>query len=163
MLLNVPTFKKCGQCENYSVQIVELPSMIASGVLIANITWGKRLLDEFKWSSFFSTLEFMSRQTAHQKLLEKPPGTFLIRFSDGELGAVTIAWCNERHGMESIFLPILFHKRLQTSNSWRKFHWDGNEIPHKITLTSQIHPLFLLSKFFNNLCSFGGYYIHFRP
>lgn len=40
----------------------------------------------------------MSRQTAHRKLLEKPPGTFLIRFSDGELGAVTIAWCCEKHG-----------------------------------------------------------------
>jgi len=50
-----------------------------------------------------STLEFMSRQTAHQKLLEKTPGTFLIRFSDGELGAVTIAWCNERHGRKEIW------------------------------------------------------------
>lgn len=47
---------------------------------------------------FFRCLEFMSRQTAHAKLLEKPPGTFLIRFSDGELGAVTIAWCCERNG-----------------------------------------------------------------
>ena len=40
----------------------------------------------------------MSRQMAHTKLLEKNPGTFLIRFSDGELGAVTIAWCCERNG-----------------------------------------------------------------
>ena len=44
-------------------------------------------------------LEFMSRQAAHTKLLEKPPGTFLIRFSDGELGAVTIAWCCEKQGI----------------------------------------------------------------
>ncbi|XP_057292759.1 signal transducer and activator of transcription 5B-like [Hydractinia symbiolongicarpus] len=48
-------------------------------------------------------LEFMSRQTAHAKLLEKPPGTFLIRFSDGELGAVTIAWCCERNGRRDIW------------------------------------------------------------
>lgn len=48
-------------------------------------------------------LEFMSRQTAHKKLLEKPPGTFLIRFSDGELGAVTIAWCCEKLGRKEIW------------------------------------------------------------
>jgi len=42
-----------------------------------------------------SCLEFMSRQVAHNKLLEKPHGTFLIRFSDGDPGAVTIAWCYE--------------------------------------------------------------------
>jgi len=48
-------------------------------------------------------LEFMSRQTAHKKLLEKPPGTFLIRFSDGELGAVTIAWCCEKKNRREIW------------------------------------------------------------
>jgi len=50
-----------------------------------------------------ATLEFMSRQQAHQQLLEKPPGTFLIRFSDGGLGAVTIAWCCEKHGRKEIW------------------------------------------------------------
>ena len=53
---------------------------------------------------FYRTLEFMSRQQAHQQLLEKPPGTFLIRFSDGGLGAVTIAWCCEKHGQNQSFI-----------------------------------------------------------
>lgn len=48
----------------------------------------------------------MSRQQAHQQLLEKPPGTFLIRFSDGGLGAVTIAWCCEKHGQNHSFIHL---------------------------------------------------------
>ena len=38
------------------------------------------------------------------KLLERPAGTFLIRFSEGELGAVTIAWCTERSGTKEILM-----------------------------------------------------------
>ena len=40
-------------------------------------------------------LEFVSRQTAQEQLLSKPIGTFLIRFSDGVIGAVSIAWCGD--------------------------------------------------------------------
>lgn len=58
----------------------------------------KHLKDHWKYNS----LEFMTRQKAHMKLLEKPPGTFLIRFSEGEIGAVTIAWCTERNGPKEI-------------------------------------------------------------
>lgn len=35
---------------------------------------------------------FISKQEAERKLLLSPPGTFLLRFSDSELGGVTIAW-----------------------------------------------------------------------
>lgn len=51
-----------------------------------------------------SCLEFMSRQEAQERLLQKPPGTFIIRFSDGEIGAVTIAWCYQTsQGMFSCY------------------------------------------------------------
>ena len=53
---------------------------------------------------YSSCLEFMSRQEAQEKLLQKPPGTFIIRFSDGEIGAVTIAWCYQTaQGMLSYY------------------------------------------------------------
>eukprot|EP00794_Sanderia_malayensis_P003212 gene3212-3689_t len=42
------------------------------------------------WSDGY--LQFMSREDARNYLLHKAPGTFLIRFSDGEIGGVSIAW-----------------------------------------------------------------------
>lgn len=41
-------------------------------------------------------LEFISRQNASERLCSKPAGTFLIRFSEGVIGAVCIAWCKEK-------------------------------------------------------------------
>ena len=40
----------------------------------------------------------MSRDTAGEKLTGKPPGTFIIRFSDGEIGGVSIAWVHAKEG-----------------------------------------------------------------
>ena len=40
----------------------------------------------------------MSRETAAKKLKGKPPGTFIIRFSDGEIGGVSIAWVRANEG-----------------------------------------------------------------
>lgn len=34
----------------------------------------------------------MNKQQAHDLLINKPDGTFLLRFSDSEIGGVTIAW-----------------------------------------------------------------------
>jgi len=42
------------------------------------------------WNDGF--LEFMSRDAASEKLSGTPTGTFIIRFSDGEIGGVSIAW-----------------------------------------------------------------------
>lgn len=42
---------------------------------------------------------FLAKQTAQDLLLQKAPGTFLLRFSDSILGGVTIAWV--RHDRES--------------------------------------------------------------
>ncbi|XP_063107626.1 signal transducer and activator of transcription 5A isoform X2 [Cavia porcellus] len=37
-------------------------------------------------------LGFVNKQQAHDLLINKPDGTFLLRFSDSEIGGVTIAW-----------------------------------------------------------------------
>ena len=34
---------------------------------------------------------FVSKQEANQELMKKQPGTFLLRFSDGQVGGVTVA------------------------------------------------------------------------
>lgn len=34
----------------------------------------------------------MNKQQAHDLLINKPDGTFLLRFSDSEIGGITIAW-----------------------------------------------------------------------
>ncbi|XP_034990168.1 signal transducer and activator of transcription 5B [Zootoca vivipara] len=37
-------------------------------------------------------LGFVNKQQAHNLLINKPDGTFLLRFSDSEIGGITIAW-----------------------------------------------------------------------
>lgn len=37
-------------------------------------------------------LGFVNKQQAHDLLISKPDGTFLLRFSDSEIGGITIAW-----------------------------------------------------------------------
>ena len=45
---------------------------------------------------------FVSKERAQHMLLQKEPGEFLLRFSDSELGGITIAWVqeNKNAGME---------------------------------------------------------------
>lgn len=38
---------------------------------------------------------FVSKQLAQEWLMRSPNGTFLLRFSDSELGGITIAWVAE--------------------------------------------------------------------
>lgn len=38
---------------------------------------------------------FVSKQLAQEWLMRSPSGTFLLRFSDSELGGITIAWVAE--------------------------------------------------------------------
>ncbi|XP_034271561.1 signal transducer and activator of transcription 5B isoform X1 [Pantherophis guttatus] len=37
-------------------------------------------------------LGFINKQQAHDLLISKPDGTFLLRFSDSEIGGITVAW-----------------------------------------------------------------------
>ena len=64
---------------------------------------------------FFATpryLEFMSREEAHKKLIDMCPGTFIIRFSDGEVGGVSIAWVIEKEGGGEHFFLLIFSRGL---------------------------------------------------
>ena len=38
---------------------------------------------------------FISKQVAQDWLMKSPKGTFLLRFSDSELGGITIAWVDD--------------------------------------------------------------------
>ena len=49
----------------------------------------------------------MSRDTAGNKLRGKPPGTFIIRFSDGEIGGVSIAWVHGGEDGELLSFDLL--------------------------------------------------------
>jgi hypothetical protein len=52
---------------------------------------------------------FLSKQDAQDNLLKKPIGTFLLRFSDSELGGITIAWADNdqnRPGNENLHLWV---------------------------------------------------------
>ncbi|XP_061079469.1 signal transducer and activator of transcription 5B-like [Conger conger] len=43
-------------------------------------------------------LGFVNKQQAQEMLMSKPNGTFLLRFSDSEIGGITIAWVAENPG-----------------------------------------------------------------
>merc|ERR1712226_1667324 len=58
----------------------------------------KNLKDHWKYNS----LEFCTKEMCRRKLLDKCPGTFMIRFSESDIGAVSIAWCEERNGQKEV-------------------------------------------------------------
>lgn len=47
---------------------------------------------------------FVGRREAEEMLLKRSVGTFLLRFSDSELGGVTIAYVNENEGLKEILM-----------------------------------------------------------
>lgn len=50
-------------------------------------------------------LGFVNKQQAQDMLLSKPNGTFLLRFSDSEIGGITIAWVAENPNKQGTKLP----------------------------------------------------------
>lgn len=56
---------------------------------------------------------FVTKQAAETLLLSKPTGTFLLRFSDSELGGVTIAYVRKQNPLEnpSVFMVAPFTTR----------------------------------------------------
>lgn len=65
--------------------------------------------------SFFqdkSIIGFLTRKQTEEMLLPCPTGTFLLRFSDSELGGVTIAWVGEtQEGSKEVFMVQPFTSR----------------------------------------------------
>ena len=51
-----------------------------------------QLPSNYEFDSSSSLLGFIPRQEAEECLHKSENGTFLIRFSDSELGGVTVAW-----------------------------------------------------------------------
>ncbi|XP_037029300.1 signal transducer and activator of transcription 5A-like isoform X2 [Bradysia coprophila] len=47
---------------------------------------------------------FINKRQAEEKLLQCPPGTFLLRFSDSELGGITIAWVENAPNPQIVML-----------------------------------------------------------
>lgn len=52
---------------------------------------------------FRAILGFVNKQQAQDMLMSKPNGTFLLRFSDSEIGGITIAWVAENPNKGGIF------------------------------------------------------------
>lgn len=48
---------------------------------------------------------FVNKQQAQDVLLSKSNGTFLLRFSDSEIGGITIAWVAENPNKSGNKLP----------------------------------------------------------
>lgn len=77
-----------------STGALELTLMtFAFSLLFENIL----ILIFFFFSTYFSRaiLGFVNKQQAQDMLMSKPNGTFLLRFSDSEIGGITIAWVAE--------------------------------------------------------------------
>lgn len=66
--------------------------MFAFSLLFEN---GTILISFFSSLFFRAILGFVNKQQAQDMLMSKPNGTFLLRFSDSEIGGITIAWVAE--------------------------------------------------------------------
>ena len=67
---------------------------------------------------------FVTKNESQEMLLSKPNGTFLLRFSDSELGGITIAWVADQGDKGGVlfcfvflvfFLLLLFFRRILLS------------------------------------------------
>ena len=46
---------------------------------------------------------FISKKDAESFLLTKVPGTFLLRFSDSEIGGISVAYVGSEHGIKKVW------------------------------------------------------------
>ncbi|RWS07662.1 signal transducer and activator of transcription 5B-like protein [Dinothrombium tinctorium] len=58
-----------------------------------------------------SIIGFIGRKQAEEMLLQRPKGTFLLRYSDSELGGITIAWHGENQERSEVFMLQPFTSR----------------------------------------------------
>lgn len=68
-------------------------------------------------------LGFVNKQQAQDMLMSKPNGTFLLRFSDSEIGGITIAWVAENPNKAGMMCRTshLMTKLLSSMNQDRLF------------------------------------------
>ena len=53
-----------------------------------------------------SIMGFVTKVESQEMLMSKPNGSFLLRFSDSELGGITIAWVADQEGLYQLFDPF---------------------------------------------------------
>jgi len=104
-------FKLFGQSDDYSTHFVTWTQFNREPLQGRNFTF---------WEWFYSILKltkdwlhgqwkdrlihgFVSKQQAQEWLLKSCTGTFLLRFSDSELGGITIAWVAEDKGERTVW------------------------------------------------------------
>ncbi|EMP40504.1 Signal transducer and activator of transcription 5B [Chelonia mydas] len=89
-----------GQLEEYSAMSVSWSQFNRENLPGRNYTfwqWFDGVMEVLKkhlkphWNDG-AILAFVNKQQAHDLLINKPDGTFLLRFSDSEIGGITIAW-----------------------------------------------------------------------
>ncbi|XP_021562739.1 signal transducer and activator of transcription 5B isoform X3 [Carlito syrichta] len=89
-----------GHLEDYSGMSVSWAQFNRENLLGRNYTfwqWFDGVMEVLKkhlkphWNDG-AILGFVNKQQAHDLLINKPDGTFLLRFSDSEIGGITIAW-----------------------------------------------------------------------
>uniref|UniRef100_A0A6I8NUJ4 SH2 domain-containing protein n=1 Tax=Ornithorhynchus anatinus TaxID=9258 RepID=A0A6I8NUJ4_ORNAN len=89
-----------GHIEDYSGMAVSWSQFNRENLPGRNYTfwqWFDGVMDVLKkhlkphWNDG-AILGFVNKQQAHDLLINKPDGTFLLRFSDSEIGGITIAW-----------------------------------------------------------------------
>lgn len=86
--------KKLANTSGINVPLELTLVMLALSLLSGNIT----ILTFFSpliTLLFRAILGFVNKQQAQDMLMSKPNGTFLLRFSDSEIGGITIAWVAE--------------------------------------------------------------------
>ncbi|KAK2180532.1 hypothetical protein NP493_439g02027 [Ridgeia piscesae] len=101
--VNYLAYKLFGQSDDYAVQMVTWAQFNREPLPGRNFTF---------WEWFYAILKltkdwlhgpwkerlihgFVSKQQAQEWLMGRPSGTFLLRFSDSEIGGITIAWVAE--------------------------------------------------------------------
>lgn len=67
---------------------------------------------------------FIDKKQAENILAECPHGTFILRFSDSELGALSIAWINRKgvSDYEIIHIQPTKHKEFETTSLAKRIH-----------------------------------------
>ncbi|XP_028967482.1 signal transducer and activator of transcription 5A [Galendromus occidentalis] len=109
---------------------------------------------------------FIGRREAEEMLLKKAVGTFLLRFSDSELGGVTIAWVNENEGLKEILMIQPFSAKdfqirsladrvsdlqnllylypdIPRDQAFQKYYTSSLDISHGATTNGYVKPLLI--------------------
>ena len=100
---------------------------------------------------------FISRQAAENALLDKPSGTFLLRFSDSELGGVTIAFVRKPYANVPANVSMVEPFTIQHFSQWSLVDaiFDIAELTHLYPNTNK--------EVFKKFCTLTQHRVHWEP